>query len=136
MFKKITAGILSLSLVVAAPTVFAADPAPKQEKAGQSTTQGPRRHLTTIVFAGLAGAILGLSTLSFYGRPQDKLSNVPAGAAIGVIIGAIYTTYKAAAEPKEFYSSHEAVPQLWTLEDSARRDTLAQAPRTALVFQF
>jgi len=64
---------------------------------------GPRRQLATIVFAGLGGAILGLSTLSFYGRPQDRLANIAIGAAIGVISGAVYVTYQAAANPRDFY---------------------------------
>lgn len=69
---------------------------------------GPARPLTTIVFAGVAGAILGLSTLSFYGRPQDKLNNIAVGAAIGIITGAMYTTFKAATEPRDFYNLNEA----------------------------
>lgn len=66
----------------------------------QSTkTPGPRRQLATIVFCGLGGAVLGLSTLSFYSRPQEKLSNIGIGAAIGIIVGATYTTYQAATRP-------------------------------------
>jgi hypothetical protein len=72
---------------------------------------GPRKQLATIIFAGLAGAVLGLSTLSFYGRPQDKLSNIGVGAAIGVIIGAGYTTYTAATQPRQLYGQTE--PELW-----------------------
>lgn len=66
---------------------------------------GTRRQLATIIFAGLGGAVLGLSTLSFYGRPQDKLSNIAIGFAIGVIGGTIYVTYGAATKPREFYGS-------------------------------
>lgn len=46
---------------------------------------------------------MGLSTLSFYGRPQDKLTNIPIGFGIGVVIGTVYMTYQAAANPDEFY---------------------------------
>lgn len=60
---------------------------------------GPRRQVATIIYAGLGGAILGLSTLSFYGRPQDNLANIAIGFAVGVISGAVYTTYKAATRP-------------------------------------
>lgn len=67
---------------------------------GQDTTvrkkSGPRRQLATILFAGLGGAIVGLSTLSFYGRPQDYLGNIGLGFAVGVIAGTIYVTYKSA----------------------------------------
>ena len=68
-----------------------------------SMTAGPRKQLANIVFAGLAGAVLGLSTLSFYGRPQDKLVNIPIGFAFGVVGGAIFSTYRAVSDPKEFY---------------------------------
>jgi hypothetical protein len=61
----------------------------------------PRQQVATIIFSGLAGAILGLSTLSFYGRPQDRLANIGVGAAVGVITGAIYTTYQAASKPRK-----------------------------------
>lgn len=68
-------------------------------EASSSASSGPRKQLATIVFAGLAGAVLGLSTLSFYGRPQDKLSNIAVGFAIGIIVGTAYTTYKQATRP-------------------------------------
>lgn len=85
-------------VTVSSPSAFAAP-----DKANQNVSSGPRRHLANIVFAGLAGAVLGLSTLSFYGRPQDRLSNIAVGFAVGVIGGTLYSTYKAAAEPREFY---------------------------------
>lgn len=66
---------------------------------------GPRRQISTIVYMGLAGAVLGLSTLSFYGRPQDHLSNIPIGFGVGVVAGTIYMTYQAATNPDEFYRS-------------------------------
>ena len=99
MFRRILILILSLSLLTVTPAVLAVP-----NDGGKSTASaGPRRHLANIVFAGLAGAVLGLSTLSFYGRPQDRLSNIAVGFAIGVIGGTMFSTYKAAAEPREFY---------------------------------
>jgi hypothetical protein len=78
---------------------------------GQDTTvrkkSGPRRQLATILFAGLGGAILGLSTLSFYGRPQDYLGNIGLGFAAGVIVGTIYVTYKSATT-KDYSDSDSA----------------------------
>ena len=70
-------------------------------------TSGPKKQLATIIFSGLAGAILGLSTLSFYGRPQDKLPNIAVGAAIGIIAGTVYTTYKAATEPYRYLEANQ-----------------------------
>ena len=80
---------------------------------------GTNRAITSIVFSGLAGAILGLSTLSFYGRPQDKLNNIGLGFAVGIIGGTIYTTYRAAAEPREFYGLRDQ-PEPWALADDPR----------------
>ena len=134
MFRKLTAAILCFNIAVFAPCSFAAPP--KQEKDGQSTTQGPRRHLATIVFAGLAGAILGLSTLSFYGRPQDRLNNIAVGFAIGVISGTLYTTYKAATEPKDFYSVRDATAETWVAANSLTRDSSRSTPRSSFVFEF
>lgn len=85
---------------------------------GESTVHGPQKQLSTIVFAGLAGAILGLSTLSFYGRPQDRLNNIAVGAAVGIIGGAVFSTFKAATEPREFYNLKEtAGHELWALQE-------------------
>jgi hypothetical protein len=94
---------LSLSLVLVAPKAWT------QESSTTSRGTGPRKQIAIIMFAGVAGAVLGLSTLSFYGRPQDKLVNVPIGGGIGIIVGAIYTTYKAATQPREFMDG--SIPQ-------------------------
>lgn len=77
------------------------------------SSSGPRKQLATILFMGLGGAVLGLSTLSFYGRPQDRLSNIAIGFAFGVIAGTSYVTYKAATNPQEIYGLN--------LHDSAGR---------------
>ncbi len=69
-----------------------------------STKSGPKKQLTMIFLTGLGGAVLGLSTLSFYGRPQDHLGNIAVGFAIGVVFGTIYVTYNTATKPKEYLS--------------------------------
>lgn len=101
--------LLCLMLFVSTPYLHA------QDDGGQSMVQkyGPRRQISTIVYMGLAGAVLGLSTLSFYGRPQDHLTNIPIGFGVGVVIGTIYMTYQAATNPSEFYreSSYQYNPR-------------------------
>lgn len=52
----------------------------------------------------LAEPFYGIRTLSFYGRPQDKLANIAIGFAFGVIAGTVYVTYNAASNPRELYS--------------------------------
>jgi len=101
----------------------------KNHSDGKSNQQvqiiGPRRQLVTIIFSGLAGGVLGLSTLSFYHRPQDKLSNISIGAAIGVIVGTAYTTYQTATRPQSHYET--MLPQM-ELEQifSSQQDALSE----------
>ena len=57
--------------------------------------------------------MLGLSTLSFYGRPQDRLGNIGVGFALGIIAGTFYVTYSMVKTPNEFYGS-ESLPRLPT----------------------
>ena len=103
--KKLIVGVLVFS-------VFSTQAAAQEEIRKRS---GPRRQLATIVFAGLGGAILGLSTLSFYGRPQEKLQNIAIGFAAGVIAGTTYVTFRSATT-REYY---EAKPPTQTdLDDS------------------
>lgn len=72
----------------------------------QAAPAGPRKSIGTIVFAGIAGSVLGLSTLSFYGRPQEHLSNILIGFAVGTIVGTVYTTYRAATQPESLYTQN------------------------------
>jgi len=106
-------------------TVWAADDAGAESKVELT---GTRRQIATIIFAGLAGGILGLSTLSFYGRPQDHLSNIAIGFAVGVIVGTGYTTFKAATRPYEAYDQG-AMNDLPPI-DSTSRENMASIGRT------
>ena len=103
MWKRVIGVFLSLSLILSVTPLYAQG---KRGMGNEISQRGPRKQLTTIVFSGLAGAILGLSTLSFYGRPQEKLSNIAIGFAFGVIIGATYTTFQAATNPRDFYGEN------------------------------
>lgn len=60
----------------------------------------PKQQISIILFSGLGGAILGLSTLSFYDRPQDHLRNIALGGAIALIGSVIFTTVYAAKQSK------------------------------------
>ena len=115
--------IASLAVVVPSGSALA------QPSTGQNSARpfGPRKQVAVIIFSGLAGAILGLSTLSFYGRPQDKLANIPVGAAVGIIVGTTYSTYKAATEGRSFYENpppdtrtRDMGPEVWRMADAAR----------------
>lgn len=60
----------------------------------QVRSQGPsvRSQVAKILLSSLGGAVLGISSLSFYDRPQDHLSNVALGGTIGAVLGSIYVT--------------------------------------------
>ena len=102
MLKEFAKIALVIGLIFSVSTTAFAQTAGQSEEKSKPSG-GPRRQLATILFAGLGGAVLGLSTLSFYGRPQDKLSNIAIGFAFGVIAGTSFVTYKAATGPSEFY---------------------------------
>lgn len=46
-----------------------------------------KNDLMVVVGGGLAGAVLGLSTLSFVEVPKDHTKNIIVGASIGIIVG-------------------------------------------------
>lgn len=102
MVQRLSPILLSLFILISSQS-----PSAYAQNQGTTSTPGPRKQLATIVFAGLAGAVLGLSTLSFYGRPQDKLPNIGIGLGVGIIVGTVYTTYQAATKPREFYGSSD-----------------------------
>ena len=76
---------LFLTLSFSNNTAFAAEEA----QAPQLSAQGKqiKRNVTTVIFSSLAGGILGLSTLSFYGQPQEHTVNITTGVLIGFIGG-------------------------------------------------
>ena len=120
--RKLFVGFLIL--VMATPVMAQQQPAPQPPPQPGQTTQkrfGPKRQATVIIFSGLGGAVLGLSTLSFYGRPQDKLANIAIGAAVGIIVGTIYVTYKAATQPQEFYGEGYKNGSLFENQDNPNK---------------
>ncbi|OYZ24672.1 MAG: hypothetical protein B7Y39_00400 [Bdellovibrio sp. 28-41-41] len=52
-----------------------------------------KRTTATILFSSIGGGILGLSTLSFYGKPQEHTDNITNGVLIGLIAGVSYVLY-------------------------------------------
>jgi len=73
--------------------------------------------ITTVVAIGGAGAVLGLSTLSFVEEPKDHLKNILVGGAIGIIIGVGIVAYKQASASKEvFYEGAQVTPDFQTLD--------------------
>ncbi|MFZ4405234.1 MAG: hypothetical protein ACOYOK_14125 [Pseudobdellovibrionaceae bacterium] len=69
---------------------------PPSQKVYSAPTQQIKRNVATVLFASIGGAILGLSTLSFYGKPEEHTSNITYGALLGCIGGLTYL----AVEPR------------------------------------
>lgn len=67
-----------------------------------------QQDIMLVAGAGAAGAVLGLSTLSFVDKPSKHISNIWTGAAIGVIVGVIFVAYNSATKgSEELQSSSE-----------------------------
>lgn len=77
--------VLATSIAIMGKTSFAAN---------ELRSEGPtvRSQVAKILLSSLGGAVLGISTLSFYDRPQDHLSNVAVGGTVGALLGSIYVT--------------------------------------------
>ncbi len=56
-----------------------------------------KRTVATVIFSSLGGAVLGLSTLPFYGEPQEHANNITTGALIGLVAGISYVAYDSSA---------------------------------------
>ena len=101
---------------------------------------GTRKQIAIIIFSGLAGGVLGLSTLSFYGRPQDHLSNIALGFAVGIITGTIYTTYNAATRPYETFDQENSAmydaPQMSPTEGIREKPDRPNLPLFAYNWSF
>ena len=54
---------------------------------------------------GLAGAVIGLSTLSFVDEPTENLRNILVGGAIGIILGVGIVAYKQATRTNDVYEA-------------------------------
>lgn len=61
--------------------------------------------LYIVLGTGAAGALLGLSTLSFADKPKDKIKNVSIGGAIGIVLGVGIALFSQASK------SHAAIVQ-------------------------
>lgn len=60
-----------------------------------------KNDLMIVVGGGLAGAVLGLSTLSFVEEPKDHTRNIIVGASIGIIFGVGYVAFSQATKTQD-----------------------------------
>lgn len=62
--------------------------------------------LMMVAGGGIAGAVLGLSTLSFYDKPSTHVANIWTGAAIGIIAGVVVVAMSHAERSQEDLTSY------------------------------
>ena len=86
--NKIKYGVFLLVLVVS----FVCGKSYGSMGASYSKPPTVRSQVAKILLSSLGGAVLGISTLSFYDRPQDHLSNVALGGTLGALAGTYYVT--------------------------------------------
>ncbi len=66
--------------------------------------------------AGAGGAVLGLSTLSFYEQPSDHIANIWTGAALGIIAGVIFVAYNSASRNSDDLTTYKSSEEFSTKE--------------------
>ena len=69
--------------------------------------------LTLLVFAGVGGGVLGLSTLSFVDEPGDHLDNITVGIALGIIAGVCWVAYTQAVNTYQELGAHSTEGHRW-----------------------
>lgn len=72
----------------------------QQQNSNTNSGKGLRRSVAAAMFSTIGGAVLGLSTLSFYGKPQEHTGNITMGALIGLVVGVGYMSYDANRAPQ------------------------------------
>lgn len=60
-----------------------------------------KNDILVVIGGGLAGAVLGLSTLSFVDEPKEHTRNILMGASLGIIAGVGYVAFSQANKSKE-----------------------------------
>lgn len=72
-----------------------------------------KNDILVVVGGGLAGAVLGLSTLSFVDEPKDHTRNILVGASIGIIAGVGYVAFSQANKSRSLiYGGEEPLTKL------------------------
>ena len=89
----------------------------------EAFVQDSKKDFLIVIAGGLAGAVLGLSTLSFVEEPKEHTRNILVGASMGIILGVGYVALSQANRSRDmFYQPEEA-----KLESSKSFNTFARA---------
>ncbi|MFA6238253.1 MAG: hypothetical protein WC635_13045 [Bacteriovorax sp.] len=68
------------------------------------------KDISIVLGAGAAGAVLGLSTLSFVKEPSEHLKNIAVGAAVGIVVGVGVVIFSQATRSSSVIDNQAQVP--------------------------
>lgn len=88
----------------------------------EAFVEDTKTDILIVVAGGLAGAVLGLSTLSFVEEPKKHSKNILYGSSIGIIAGVAFVAFNQANKSKEMFFNEQAV-----LRGTSEFGTLARA---------
>ncbi len=101
-----------ISIILLVVLMFSSFGTYAQDGKSSSSVSGPLTDMYVVLGVGAAGAILGLSTLSFTDQPTKNFRNVSMGGAIGIIVGVgIVILNQATKSSSEIYSQGTAKDQ-------------------------
>lgn len=109
---------------------FASSPALAQD----SSSRNIKRGVTAVLFSTLGGAVLGLSTLPFYGEPHEHTNNINVGAVIGFVAGVGYVTYRSNQPAPRSFENDYGFSE--TLKMKKAFAVSAKAPFIQVQFEF
>lgn len=102
--------------------------------------------LYIVLGTGAAGAVLGLSTLSFADKPKSHLKNISIGAAIGIVLGVGIAIFSQASKSTQLITHDDSqtpltpmdVESMSRLEFSQERvaDSYFNTPSVGFSFEF
>ncbi len=99
------------SLLISLSIFFAINPTTQAQQGGD-ILQETMTDMYIVAGAGLGGAILGLSTLSFVDEPSEHLKNVVVGGAIGIVIGVGVVAWRQANKSAELYNGNASLEKI------------------------
>jgi hypothetical protein len=91
---------LLLTFILFVPRTWA------QDNASEDIVKETQSDLMIVGAAGVGGAVLGLSTLSFYDKPSSHVANIWMGAAIGIIGGVVLVAVSHAQKSQDSLESY------------------------------
>ena len=124
----VLAGTLSLQ-------IFAPDSARAQMEVRSQSTNW-RRSTAMVLFSGIGGGLLGLSTLSFYGDPKEHTGNITWGALLGLMAGAGYVTYENMPPMEKKIRMNDYYGLFEPLDTQKKGPTLSSVPQFNYQFTF